>query len=100
MTYIHAEGAKIRLTHTLDDDLEVYISRLTALAEADAAYEAHRADLASTDLQPFFEASDAAAQDLADVFSETLTIEQASRLANQLFAAIIQAQVNRGDFNK
>lgn len=100
MTYIQAEGAKIRLEYSLEHDTEVYISRLMAFDEAVQAYGAHAEDLSSVDLRPFEEALEAADQDLTDVFSETLTIEQASRLANQLFAAIIQAQVNRGDFNK
>jgi hypothetical protein len=93
-----AEGAEVVVNHEVLAT-DILLKPLQRLDEAEREYRAVEGDLSTVELQPYREALMAAEQDVADLFTERLSIGEAMRKHAALGRAILQARIMRGDYS-
>ena len=92
-----AVGAEVVVNHEVLAT-DILLKPVQRLDEAEREYRAVEGDLSTVELQPYREALMAAEQDVADLFTERLTIGEAMRRHAALGRAILQARLNSGQF--
>lgn len=92
----NAIGNRVRIA-LAGEDPEVVEQRADELIDARHRFDAHALHFSTSELRPFEERLNAAEAEFDDLFSETLTIEQAERVHARLGRAIQSAKINRGD---
>ena len=92
-----AVGAEVVVSHEVLAT-DILLKPVQRLDEAEREYRAVEGDLSTVELQPYREALMAAEQDVADLFTERLTIGEVMRRHAALGRAILQARINHGSF--